>query len=59
MLKHFFLLLFAIIVLASCGGNDDPGNPVEPFVPIAKIDRRISEYTSLHRVVVTTTLVIR
>lgn len=33
MLKHFFLILFSIIVLASCGGNDDPGNPVEPFVP--------------------------
>lgn len=33
MLKHFFLLLFAIIVLASCGGNDDPVNPVKPFVP--------------------------
>lgn len=33
MLKHFFLLLFSIIVLASCGGNDDPVNPVEPFVP--------------------------
>lgn len=30
MLKHFFLLLFSIIVLASCGGNDDP---VDPFVP--------------------------
>lgn len=33
MLKHFFLLLFSIIVLASCGGNDDPVNPVDPFVP--------------------------
>lgn len=33
MLKHFFLLLFSIIVLASCGGNDDPVHPVEPFVP--------------------------
>lgn len=33
MLKHFFLLLFSIIVLASCGGNDDPVDPVEPFVP--------------------------
>lgn len=33
MLKHFFLILFAIIVLASCGGNDDPVNPVKPFVP--------------------------
>lgn len=33
MLKHFFLLLIPIIVLASCGGNDDPVNPVEPFVP--------------------------
>ena len=33
MLKHFFLLLFSIIVLASCGGNDDPVNPVKPFVP--------------------------
>lgn len=33
MLKHLFLLLFAIIVLASCGGNDDPVNPVKPFVP--------------------------
>ena len=33
MLKHFFLLLFSIIVLASCGGNDDPVDPVDPFVP--------------------------
>ena len=33
MLKHFFPILFSIIVLASCGGNDDPGNPVKPFVP--------------------------
>ena len=33
MLKHFFLLLFSIIILASCGGNDDPVDPVEPFVP--------------------------
>lgn len=33
MLKHFFLILLAIIVLASCGGNDDPVNPVKPFVP--------------------------
>ena len=33
MLKHFFLLLFSILVLASCGGNDDPVNPVDPFVP--------------------------
>ena len=33
MLKHFLLLLFSILVLASCGGNDDPVNPVEPFVP--------------------------
>lgn len=33
MLKHFFLILFSIIVLASCGGNDDPVNPVKPFVP--------------------------
>lgn len=33
MLKHFFLLLFSILVLASCGGNDDPVDPVEPFVP--------------------------
>lgn len=33
MLKHFFLLLFSIIVLASCGGNDDPVEPVDPFVP--------------------------
>ena len=33
MLKHFFLLLFSIIVLASCGGNDYPVTPVDPFVP--------------------------
>lgn len=33
MLKHFFLLLFSILVLASCGGNDDPVDPVDPFVP--------------------------
>lgn len=33
MLKHFFLLLFSILVLASCGGNDDPVEPVDPFVP--------------------------
>lgn len=34
MLKHFFLLLFSILVLASCGGNDDPVDPVDPPVPI-------------------------
>ena len=33
MLKHFFLLLFSILVLASCGSNDDPVDPVDPFVP--------------------------
>ncbi len=33
MLKHFFLLLFSILVLASCGGNDDPVDPVDPPVP--------------------------